>query len=335
MKTILSGIQASGQLTLGNYLGALRNWVDLQGSGEYRCMFFIADLHSITVKQDPEELRARSMEIIKLYLACGLGKAKDSSIFFQSHVPQHAELGWVLGCNTRYGELSRMTQFKDKSDRINEEGITAGLFTYPALMAADILLYQADLVPVGADQKQHLELCRDLAIRFNGAYGDTFKVPEPFIPPRGARVMSLQNPENKMSKSDANSNGYVLMLDEPDVIIKKVKRAVTDSIGVVRHEDGVEERAGMNNLMNIYAAITGRDFAEIEREFDGRGYGDFKGMVGEVIVEALRPIREEYERLSGDEGYVRGIYEESARRAREIAAGTLERVYERIGFIRR
>ncbi|MDR1101546.1 MAG: tryptophan--tRNA ligase [Clostridiales bacterium] len=331
MQTILSGVQASGHLTLGNYLGAIKNWRELHKDGRYRCWFFVADLHSITVRQNPAELRERSIEIMTLYLAAGLGQG-ENSIFFQSHVPQHAELGWVLGCYCNLGELSRMTQFKDKSGK-NEAGITSGLFTYPVLMAADILAYQADLVPVGADQKQHLELCRDVAVRFNGIYGETFKIPEPFIPKEGARIMSLQDPSMKMSKSDPNSNGYILLLDKPDTIMKKIKRAVTDSVGEVRFDAENPERAGINNLISIYSAATGKDFEQIAHEFEGKGYGAFKQAAGEAIIDVLAPLQEEYGRLSNDKEYVRSVYTKSAEQAREAAQKTLADVYERIGFI--
>jgi len=331
MKTILSGIQSSGSLTIGNYLGALKNFKALQDSGEYNCQYFIADLHSITVRQDPKELRERSLEIMTLYLALGLGGG-EHNIFFQSHVPQHAELAWVLGCYAQLGELSRMTQFKDKSAK-NEAGITAGLFTYPVLMAADILLYQADLVPTGADQKQHLELARNIAIRFNNVYGETFKVPEPFIPPTGARIMSLQEPTEKMSKSDASPKGAVRILDAPDIIMKKVKSAVTDSAGTVGFDEANPERAGMNNLINIYSVIRGISRDEVVAEFAGRGYGDFKAAVGEAIVEELRPIQKEFKRLQNEKDYVKEIYLKSAENAREIGKRTLADVYDKIGFV--
>ena len=330
-KTILSGIQSSGSLTLGNYLGALKNFKKLQDSGEYTCQYFIADLHSITVRQDPAQLRQRSLEIMKIYLAIGLGGG-EHNIFYQSHVHEHAELGWVLGCYTQLGELSRMTQFKDKSSK-NEQGINAGLFTYPVLMAADILIYQADLVPVGADQKQHLELARNIAVRFNGIYGETFKIPEPYIPQAGARIMSLQDPASKMSKSDPNPKGYILLLDKPDTIMKKVKSAVTDSIGTVQFDENNPERVGMNNLINIYSVITSKSKKEIEKEFEGKGYGDFKTAVGETIIEELRPIQQKFAELSESQDYVREIYTKSAENAHGIAQKTLADIYDKIGFI--
>ena len=336
-KTILSGIQSSGSLTLGNYLGALKNFKKLQDSGEFSYQYFIADLHSITVRQDPKELRKRSLEIMKIYLAIGLGGGSapsggEHNIFFQSHVHEHTELAWVLGCFTQLGELSRMTQFKDKSSK-NEKGINAGLFTYPILMAADILLYQADLVPTGADQKQHLELARNIAIRFNGIYGETFKVPEPYIPQIGARIMSLQNPESKMSKSDPNPKGYILLLDSEDVIMKKVKSAVTDSFGIIAFDEEKPERAGLNNLINIYSCITSKSKNQIQSEFESRGYGDFKTAVAEAIIEELRPIQEKFNELSSSEDYVKDIYTKSAQNAHAIAQKTLADVYNKIGFI--
>ena len=269
-KRILSGIQPTGVLTLGNYVGALRNFVDLQKEDKYECFYMIADLHSLTVKQEPKDLRKNSLDLLALFLASGLDGEKDP-IFYQSHVSAHSQLGWVLDCYTYFGELSRMTQFKDKSSK-HADNINAGLFTYPSLMAADILLYQSDLVPVGHDQKQHLELTRDLAERFNRTYSDTFVVPEPYIPKVGAKIMSLQNPMQKMSKSDPNENSYILMLDPLDKIVKKIKRAVTDSEACVRRGEGKE---GVENLMSIYSAMTGKTMDEIEAEFDGKGYGDF------------------------------------------------------------
>ena len=269
-KRILSGIQPTGVLTLGNYVGALRNFVDLQKEDKYECFYMIADLHSLTVKQEPKDLRKNSLDLLALFLASGLDGEKDP-IFYQSHVSAHSQLGWVLDCYTYFGELSRMTQFMDKSSK-HADNINAGLFTYPSLMAADILLYQSDLVPVGHDQKQHLELTRDLAERFNRTYSDTFVVPEPYIPKVGAKIMSLQNPMQKMSKSDPNENSYILMLDPLDKIVKKIKRAVTDSEACVRRGEGKE---GVENLMSIYSAMTGKTMDEIEAEFDGKGYGDF------------------------------------------------------------
>ena len=325
-KIIFSATQPSGKITLGNYLGALRNWVTLQE--DYNAIYCVADEHAITVRQDPAALRRQSLELYAQFIACGLDPEK-SIIFIQSHVPQHAELAWVLNCYTMFGELSRMTQFKDKS-ATHADNVNAGLFTYPTLMAADILLYQADLVPVGQDQKQHVEICRDIATRFNGIYGDTFKLPDPYIPQVGARVMSLTSPEKKMSKSDANENAVVRMLDTPDAILRKFKRAVTDSDGCVR---AGADKPGVTNLMSIYGVLTGKSFADIEREFDGRGYGEFKQAVAQTVVDALRPIQQEYARLLADRGYLDGVLAEGAVRAGAIARHTLAKVYKKIGFL--
>ena len=327
-KRILSGIQPSGALTLGNYVGALRNWVQLQKEEKYESYYMIADLHSITVRQEPKDLRKNCMDLLALFLACGLDGEKEP-IFFQSHVPAHTQLGWVLDCNTYMGELSRMTQFKDKS-RKHADNINAGLFTYPSLMAADILLYQADLVPVGKDQKQHLELTRDLAVRFNNAYSDTFKVPEPYIPKVGAKIMSLQNPLQKMSKSDPNENSYILMLDPLDRIVNKIKRAVTDSEACVCRGEGKE---GVENLMSIYSAMTGKTMDEIEVEFEGKGYGDFKMAVAESVVEVLRPIQEKYNDYIKNKDYLEKIYRMGAERASYVANKTISKVNRKVGFI--
>lgn len=327
-KRILSGIQPSGALTLGNYVGALRNWVELQETEEYECFYMLADLHTITVRQIPKDFRKNAMDLLALFIACGLDPEK-SPIFFQSHVPAHAQLSWVLTCNTYMGELSRMTQFKDKS-RKHENNINAGLFTYPSLMAADILLYQADLVPVGEDQKQHLELTRDLANRFNNAYSETFKVPEGYIPKVGARIMSLQDPAQKMSKSDANENGYILLLDPIDAIVRKIKRAVTDSGSQVCRGEG---KAGIENLMNIYSAVTGSTMDEIEDEFDGKGYGDFKAAVAESVAETLRPIQDRYRDLMENKDYLEQVYRKGAETANRVAAKTLSKVFRKVGFI--
>jgi tryptophanyl-tRNA synthetase len=326
-KVILSGIQTSGALTLGSYLGAIKNWVEL--SDEYECYYMMADLHAITVRQDPAALRRTTLEQLAQYVAVGLDPAKNV-IFLQSHVPAHAELGWVLGCYTMFGELSRMTQFKDKSAK-NAENINAGLFTYPALMAADILLYQADLVPVGDDQKQHVELTRDVAERFNGVYGDTFTIPKPFIPKIGARIMSLQEPESKMSKSDKSPGGCVYLLDKPEDILRAFKRAVTDSETAVRFDPA--NKPGVSNLIQIYAVCAGKSFAEVESEFAGRGYGDFKAAVGETVVETLRPIRERAEDLLKNRDYLTEIYRGGAERAGKTANRTLRKVYKKVGFI--
>ena len=328
-KRIFSGIQPSGELTLGSYMGAIRNWVDLQE--EYDCLYCIVDMHAITVRQDPATLRRRSVNQLAQYIACGLDPKKNI-MFIQSHVPQHAELSWVLGCYTQFGELSRMTQFKDKSAK-NADNINAGLFTYPALMAADILLYQADLVPVGGDQKQHVEICRDIATRFNGLYGDTFKLPDPYIPKVGARIMSLTTPTSKMSKSDKDQNGCVYMLEKPEDILRKFKKAMTDSDACVRFDS--ENKPGVSNLMQIYSVATGRDYAAIEAEFAGQGYGSFKTAVGESVVELLRPIREETERLLADKSYLESVYRTGAEKAAYVANRTLSKVYKKVGFLAR
>ena len=328
-KTILSGIQPSGALTLGSYLGAIKNWAELAES--YDCYYMMADMHTITVRQNPAELRRRTLEQLAAYIAAGLDPEKNT-IFIQSHVPAHAELSWVLSCYTMFGELSRMTQFKDKSAK-HADNINAGLFTYPVLMAADILLYQADLVPVGEDQKQHVEICRDIANRFNGVYGEVFKIPEPYIGKVGARIMSLQTPENKMSKSDPDQNGCVYMMDKPEDIARKFKRAVTDCDACVRYD--VKEKPGISNLMQIYSVATGKSFAEIEGEFAGRGYGDFKAAVGDAVIELLRPVREEAERLIKDKAYLESVYRAGAERAERTAMRTLRKVYKKVGFVQR
>ena len=330
-KVILSGIKPSGNLTLGSYLGAIKNWVDL--ADEYECYYMLADLHAITVRQNPAELRKRTLSQLAQYIACGLDPEKNT-LFIQSHVPAHAQLGWVLDCYTMFGELSRMTQFKDKSAK-NADNINAGLFTYPSLMAADILLYQADLVPVGEDQKQHVEITRDIAHRFNTLYGDVFTMPEPFIPKTGARIMSLQNPENKMSKSEADNGGCILMMDKPEDIMRYFKRAVTDSeTGRCVYYDK-EKKPGVSNLMQIYASCTGKSFETIEAEFDGLGYGAFKTAVGEAVVETLRPIREKAEELLRDKAYLESIYRDGAARASRTAERTLAKVYRKVGFVQR
>ena len=326
-KTMLSGIQPSGELHLGNYLGAVKNWSEL--AEEFDCYYLMADLHSITVRQNPADLRRRSVSQLAQYIACGLDPEKNT-LFIQSHVHEHAELGWILNCYTMFGELSRMTQFKDKSSK-NAENINGGLFTYPALMAADILLYQADYVPVGEDQKQHCELTRDVAIRFNNLYGETFKVPEPYIPKVGARIMSLGTPTSKMSKSDPQ--GCVFIMDKPEDIARKFKRAVTDSDteNCVRYDP--ENKPGVANLMSIYSSVTGKSFEEIEREFAGQGYGAFKPAVGEAVIETLRPNREESERMLADKAYLQQIYTDGAKRATAVARRTLRKVYKRVGFV--
>ena len=326
-KTMLSGIQPSGDLHLGNYLGAVKNWAAL--ADEFECYYFMADLHSITVRQNPAELRRRSVNQLAQYIACGLDPEKNI-LFLQSHVHEHAELGWILNCYTMFGELSRMTQFKDKCAK-NADNINGGLFTYPALMAADILLYQADYVPVGEDQKQHCELTRDIAIRFNNLYGETFKVPEPYIPKVGARIMSLGTPTSKLSKSDPQ--GCVFLMDSPDEISRKFKRAVTDSDSENCVRYAPQEKPGVANLMSIYSSVTGRSFEEIEREFEGQGYGKLKPAVGDAVIEALRPIRENAERMIADKAYLQQVYTEGAQKASYVARKTLRKVYKRVGFV--
>ena len=326
-KVMLSGIQPSGDLHLGNYLGAVKNWAKLPE--QFDCFYFMADLHTLTVRQDPKELRRRSTAQLAQYIACGLDPEKNT-LFLQSHVHEHAELGWILNCYTMFGELSRMTQFKDKSAR-HTDNINGGLFTYPALMAADILLYQADFVPVGEDQKQHCELTRDIAIRFNNLYGETFKVPEPYIPTVGARIMSLSNPASKMSKSDPQ--GCVFLMDKPEELARKFKRAVTDSDTERCVRFDPENKPGVANLMQIYSSVTGRSFDEIEAEFDGKGYGVFKPAVGEAVIETLRPIREEAERMIADKAYLQQVYTDGAQKASFVARKTLRKVYKKIGLV--
>ena len=328
-KVMLSGIQPSGDLHLGNYLGAIRNWG--ARAEDYDCYYFMADLHTITVRQNPADLRRRTLTQIAQYIACGLDPERNT-LFVQSHVPAHAQFGWVLNCYTMFGELSRMTQFKDKSAK-NAENINGGLFTYPALMAADILLYQPDFVPVGEDQKQHVELTRDVAQRFNSVYGDVLKIPEPFIPEVGARVMSLNAPASKMSKSIPE--GCVFLMEKPEDIQRKFKRAVTDSDTerCVRYDE--KEKPGVANLMSIYAACTGKSFAQIEAEFEGKGYGAFKPAVGEAVIETLRPIREETERLLADKGYLESVWRAGAEKASYVAEKTLRKVYKKVGFLAR
>ena len=324
-KVMFSGIQPSGDLHIGSYLGAMKNWVAL--SEQYECYYCIVDEHSITVRQNPAELRRRSVLQLAQYIACGLDPQKNT-LFIQSHVHEHAELGWILNCYTMFGELSRMTQFKDKSAK-NAENINGGLFTYPTLMAADILLYGAHYVPVGADQKQHVELTRDIAIRFNNLYGDTFVVPEPYIPKVGARIMCLSNPTSKMSKSDPA--GCVFLMDSPDEISRKFKRAITDSDTERCVRYAPEEKPGVANLMSIYSSVTGKTYDEIEKEFEGKGYGDFKTRVGESVVELLRPIREEAGRLMKDKGYLETLCKNGAEKASYIANKTLRKVYKKVG----
>ena len=325
-KRILSCIQPSGIPTLGNYLGALKNWKTL--ADEFDGAFAVADLHAITVRQDPAKFRKQINDVLALLLAIGLDP-DQSILFIQSQVPAHSQLAWILNCYTQFGEMSRMTQFKDKSQS-HADNVNVGLFAYPVLMAADILLYQADLVPVGADQKQHLEIARDIAQRFNTLYSPTFTVPEPYIGKQGARVMSLQDPLKKMSKSDPNPKSYISVFDAPDVISKKIKSAVTDSEGSVRFADGKE---GINNLMGIYACCTGLTNEQIEADFAGKGYGDFKAAVAEAVIEELRPIRERYERYSNDKAYLKEVAAQGAERASRVANRTLQKVMKKIGFV--
>ena len=328
-KVIFSGIQPSGALHLGNYLGALRNWVALQD--EYNCVYCVVDEHAITVRQDPAALRRQTIELFAQLVACGIAPEK-SILFIQSHVPAHAELAWVLNCYTMFGELSRMTQFKDKSAK-HADNVNAGLFTYPSLMAADIMLYQADLVPVGEDQKQHVELTRNIVQRFNGIYGDVFTMPDAYIPKVGARVMSLNQPDSKMSKSIPE--GCVYLMDSPDDIMRKFKRAITDSDteNCVRYDRA--NKPGVATLIDIYAAVTGKTYEQIEVEFEGKGYGAFKPAVGEAVVELLRPIREETVRLLGDKAYLEGLYRAGAEKAASVAQRTLRKVHKKVGFIPR
>ena len=326
-KIMLSGIQPSGDLHLGNYLGAVKNWG--ARADEFDCYYFMADLHTLTVRQNPAELRRRTLEQLAQYIACGIDPEKNT-LFVQSHVHEHAELGSILNCYTMFGELSRMTQFKDKRAK-NADNINGGLFTYPALMAADILLYQADYVPVGEDQHQHCELTRDIAVRFNNIYGEVFKIPEAYVPKAGARVMGLANPGSKMSKSDPA--GCVFLMEKPEDIARKFKRAVTDSDteNCVRFD--MKEKPGVSNLMNIYSAVTGKSFEEIEREFSGCGYGVFKPAVGDAVIETLRPIREEAQRLLADKAYLQQVYTDGAQRASAIARKTLRKVYKKVGLV--
>ena len=326
-KVMLSGIQPSGELHLGNYLGAVKNWVALADA--FDCYYFMADMHTITVRQEPKELRRRTTEQLAEYIACGLDPEKNT-LFIQSHVHEHAELGWILNCYTMFGELSRMTQFKDKSAK-HANNINGGLFTYPALMAADILLYQPDYVPVGEDQKQHCELTRDIAIRFNNLYGETFKVPEPYIPKTGARIMSLSDPTSKMSKSDPA--GCVFIMDRPEDVARKFKRAVTDSDTERCVRFDPENKPGVSNLMNIYAAVTGRSLDRVEKEFEGQGYGVFKAAVGDAVVETLRPIREQAGRLIADKAYIKQVYTDGDLKASRVARRTLRKVYRKVGFV--
>lgn len=325
-KRILSGIQPTGMFTLGNYIGAIRNWGRMQE--EYDCLYMVANLHALTVRQDPAALRRQTREAAAMLLACGIDPAK-SILFIQSQVPAHCELSWVLSCCTQFGELSRMTQFKDKSAK-HPENINAGLFTYPCLMAADILIYNADLVPVGADQNQHLELARNVAQRFNNNYSPTFTLPEGYNPKVGARVRSLQEPTKKMSKSDTNPNAYILLTDDADTVLRKFKRAVTDSEGSVR---AAEDKPGVTNLMGIYSSLTGKELAAVEAEFAGQGYGTFKEAVAGAVTDALRPIQDEYARILADKEYLDGVLADGAAAAGRIAGRTLAKVYRKVGML--
>ena len=325
-KLIFSAIQPTGTFTLGNYIGAVRNWSPLQE--EYNCIYCVADMHAITVRQDPAKLRQNSLAAYALLMACGIDPEK-SILFIQSHVPTHPMLSWVLGCSTQFGELSRMTQFKDKSQR-HADDVNAGLFTYPVLMASDILAYNADFVPVGIDQKQHLELARNIAQRFNQRYGDFFTLPEPYIIDVGAKVMSLQDPTKKMSKSDENPNACILILDDKDTIIRKFKRAVTDSDAEICYREGKD---GINNLMSIYSCVTGKNFDEIESEFKGKGYGDFKVAVGEAVADNLAPVRTEFDRLISDKAYLKECYTAGAAKAQKYSQRIVSKVYHKVGFV--
>lgn len=324
-KTIFSGMQATGTLHLGNYLGALKNWVELED--EYKCFYCVVDMHSITIRQEPAELRKKARALLTLYIAAGLNPEKNC-IYYQSHVSAHAELSWILNCYTYMGELNRMTQFKDKAAK-HSENINAGLYTYPVLMAADILLFQSDLVPVGSDQKQHLEIARDIAERFNTIYGDVFTIPEPDIRKVGAKIMSLQEPDKKMSKSDENINGSIYLMDDTDTIIRKFKRAVTDSDNEIRYAD---EKPGIKNLIDIYGAATGKTASETEKEFASSGYGDFKLAVGESVVNMLKPIQDRFAELSKDKAYIDSIIKNNAEQAEYFANKTLRKVQKKVGF---
>lgn len=322
---VLSAIQPTGTPTLGNYLGALKNWKTM--ADDYECFYAVADLHSITVRPEPAQLRRRTLEMYALLLAIGLDPEKNT-VFVQSHVNAHAQLAWILNCYTQFGEAARMTQFKDKSEK-HPENVNVGLFSYPTLMAADILLYQADFVPIGVDQKQHLEITRDIAERFNGLYGDTFKLPEPFIGKAGAKIMSLQEPTKKMSKSDTNVKAFISILDDADAITRKIKSAVTDSEARVYYGEGKD---GVNNLMGIYSCCTGKTFDEITAEFDGKGYGDFKAAVAEAVVEELRPVKTEFDRLIADKAYLNSCMQQGAEKASYFANKTLRKAMKKVGF---
>lgn len=324
-QVVLSAIQPTGTPTLGNYLGALKNWKNM--ADDYECYYAVADLHSITVRPEPAQLRRKTLEMYAFLLAIGLDPEKNT-VFVQSHVSAHAQLGWILNCYTQFGEAARMTQFKDKSEK-HPENVNVGLFAYPMLMAADILLYQANYVPIGVDQKQHLEITRNIADRFNGLYGETFTLPEPFIGKTGAKIMSLQEPTKKMSKSDTNAKAFISVLDDTDAIVRKIKSAVTDSEARVHYAQGKD---GVNNLMTIYSCCTGKDFAEIEKEFDGKGYGDFKAAVAQAVAAELAPVRDEFNRLIADKSYLNACMEAGAQKAARVANRTLRKAMKRVGF---
>lgn len=324
-KVVLSAIQPTGTPTLGNYLGALKNWKNM--ADDYECYYAVADLHSITVRPEPAQLRRKTLEMYAFLLAIGLDPEKNT-VFVQSHVSAHAQLGWILNCYTQFGEAARMTQFKDKSEK-HPENVNVGLFAYPMLMAADILLYQANYVPIGVDQKQHLEITRNIADRFNGLYGETFTLPEPFIGKTGAKIMSLQEPTKKMSKSDTNAKAFISVLDDTDTIVRKIKSAVTDSEARVHYAQGKD---GVNNLMGIYSCCTGKDFAEIEKEFEGKGYGDFKAAVAQAVAAELAPVRDEFNRLIADKSYLNACMEAGAQKAARVANRTLRKAMKRVGF---
>lgn len=326
-KIILSGVQATGNLTLGNYIGAVKHWADMQN--DYQCNYMIANSHALTVRRNPKELNENTLKVLAVYIAAGIDPVK-SNIFIQSQVHQHAELAWVLNCYTYMGELSRMTQFKDKSAK-HADNINAGLFTYPVLMAADILLYQTDLVPTGEDQKQHVEIARDIAERFNNLYGDTFKIPEPMISTCGARIMGLQDPTSKMSKSSENINDTIFLTDSDEDILKKFKKAVTDSEGIVKYDE--KNKPGVSNLMEIYSILTGKNIEEIEKEFEGKGYGFFKESVANSVISTLKPFKEKYNQLMSNPKYLEEIYKDGAKRAEQIAQKTLKDVYNKIGLV--
>ena len=327
-KVLLSGMQSTGIITLGNYLGALKNWVDLNDDDRVECFYAVMDLHSITVRQDPANLKKSGRTLYALYMAAGLDPEKNC-LFFQSHVPAHPQLAWILNCFTYMGEMNRMTQFKDKAAK-HADNVNTGLFTYPVLMAADILLYQADMVPVGKDQMQHLEITRDIANRFNGIYGDVFTIPEAYIGKSGAKIMSLQDPTKKMSKSDENPNGSIYLLDDKDTIMRKFKKAVTDSDGFIAYSD---EKPGIKNLIDIYCAATGKTPEDTVKEFDGCGYGKFKEAVGEAVAAELVPVQDKFNQLIKDKAYVDGIMKENAAKASYYANKTLRKVMKKVGFI--